>query len=417
MKHLLITLLLFTFFISSNVYAQLSFSGEFRPRAQYRHGWRNLPEKDQDPAVFIGQRTRLNLGYKQSDLVTFKVSLQDVRVWGDQSQLVDEANIGVFEAWADLKVANRLRFKLGRQELNYDDGYLLGTLNWREAGRSHDIGILKFQDSTFSAHLAYAYNQNKSTEANTIYTNNYYKSMQYLWLNKELGKAKISLIFLNRGLQKGDTTVKYSQTIGTNTKIKFGKKLNLTGIYYHQLGKDTLNRKVDAYMASLKLKYDLTRKTKITIGTDILSGTDASDLGGNTNNTFDILYGFRHRHFGNMDYFYLGYTPVSGLRDIMLKFEHKVSDKVKANLDFHGFYGNADIINPSSIDGEIMDSKLGNEIDFTLTYKPSDLIKVRGGYSQMFGTETLEVIKGKGDRDAFANWAWFEISVTPNFLN
>ena len=118
-----------------------------------------------------------------------------------------------------------------------------------------------------------------------------------------------------------------------------------------------------------------------------------------------------------MDYFYLGYTPVSGLRDIMLKFEHKVSDKVKANLDFHGFYGNADIINPSSIDGEIMDSKLGNEIDFTLTYKPSDLIKVRGGYSQMFGTETLEVIKGKGDRDAFANWAWFEISVTPNFLN
>ncbi len=83
---------LFLFFIFILLYptlgwTQLTFSGEIRPRSEYRHGFKSLASEDQDAAFFIDQRTRLNFDFKTSS-THYYLSLQDVRVWGDQSQLV-----------------------------------------------------------------------------------------------------------------------------------------------------------------------------------------------------------------------------------------------------------------------------------------------------------------------------------------
>jgi hypothetical protein len=48
-------------------------------------------------AFFISQRSRLNLDFKQEQ-VLMKFSLQDVRVWGDEIQLKDVPSAAIHEA-------------------------------------------------------------------------------------------------------------------------------------------------------------------------------------------------------------------------------------------------------------------------------------------------------------------------------
>ncbi|UZR99362.1 alginate export family protein [Chondrinema litorale] len=409
---ILIAFFVFTYFTTA---AQIEISGEYRPRVQIRNGVFRLPAPDDTPSIFIAQRSRFNFHYTFEDKFETHFSFQDVRVWGDQNQLSDEPSVGVFEAWAQIKLFSKLSLKAGRQELLYDDGYLFGTLNWREAGRSHDLGIFKWEDSTFQAHLGIAFNQNRAALFDEPYTNDYYKNMQFLWLHKDYEKLSLSLMAVNRGLQKvsPDTAVNYTQTLGGDIKY-FGSNLTLTGIGYYQTGEDLQDRDVSAWFWSLKGEMKVSEKLKILLGADMLSGTKNGLLDETTNtksNTFDILYGFRHRHFGIMDYFYLGYTPDAGLQDLMLKFTYKHSPKFTSNLDIHNFYSQTNVPDPSATNTDFT-SHLGVEVDYHFSYKPYDMVTVQGGYSQMFGTETLAYLKG-GSEDEISNWFWLQVSIKP----
>lgn len=62
-----------------------------------------------------------------------------------------------------------------------------------------------------------------------------------------------------------------------------------------------------------------------------------------------------------------------------------------------------------------MSNTLGTEIDLVLGYKFSKDIQFHLGYSQMFATESMEVLKG-GDKDATNNWAWAMITVKPSLF-
>ena len=72
------------------------------------------------------------------------MSVQDVRVWGQDASSISNADggkFGVHEAWAEIVLANsadttvkfkpiqNLSLKIGRQELAYDDVRLLGNLD------------------------------------------------------------------------------------------------------------------------------------------------------------------------------------------------------------------------------------------------------------------------------------------------
>ena len=62
-----------------------------------------------------------------------------------------------------------------------------------------------------------------------------------------------------------------------------------------------------------------------------------------------------------------------------------------------------------------MPKSLGTEIDLVAGYKLDENIQVSGGYSQMFGTETLKAISG-GDNNGLNNWVWVMIVIKPDFL-
>jgi len=80
----------------------------------------------------------------------------------------------------------------------------------------------------------------------------------------------------------------------------------------------------------------------------------------------------------------------------------------------HVFLSAADVVNVPL--NEKMDSYLGTEVDATFGYNFKKDITVTGGYSQMFGSSTLEFIKN-GDANHTNNWAWLMISVNPRIFS
>ena len=96
-------------------YGQFTLDGEIRPRFEYRHGYKSVADSSQDPAAFVEQRTRLNFGYKTEGYI-FKVSVQDVHVWGSQPQLINTAAkqnndgtyLSIHEAWGQALINDNL---------------------------------------------------------------------------------------------------------------------------------------------------------------------------------------------------------------------------------------------------------------------------------------------------------------------
>ena len=160
--------------------AQLTVTGQIRPRTELRDGQGTLLKEGDDSALFTSQRTRLNVGYTGYRFKVF-MALQDVRVWGqDQSSInrtTTEANNGILlhEAWTEIilndtvsKIQN-MSLKIGRQEIAYDDQKVLGGLDWLQQARRHDAVVFKYANKGWTFDLGAAFNQNKELNTTTIY--------------------------------------------------------------------------------------------------------------------------------------------------------------------------------------------------------------------------------------------------------
>ncbi len=158
-----------------NVHAQFSLMGQLRTRTEYRNGTGTLKAETNKPAFFTSQRSRLTFNYKWTSRITFHVSAQDVRVWGQDASTIspaDGAKFGIHEAWAEVALANQkdstfkkspvdyFSFKTGRQELLYDDSRLLGNLDWLQQARKHDAVVFKLIQKGWQVDLGGAFNQN-----------------------------------------------------------------------------------------------------------------------------------------------------------------------------------------------------------------------------------------------------------------
>lgn len=395
-------------FMGSQVKAQFSLSGEFRPRTEYSHGYSTLAAEDQKASVFISQRTRLNFDYKM-DLLKVGLVLQDVRTWGNQPQQVANQDfaISVHQAWAEINFTPEISLKAGRQELVYDDHRIFGNVAWAQQARSHDVALFKYTKKV-NVHLGIAHHENTNRKDNIYDGPDAYKDLQFLWINQKLAKLSWSLLFLNNGRPVTEETVqntKYSQTFGTHLEVPMDK-LAFSGNLYFQTGEDGARKSLNAYNLMAEATYKSSEKTQWQLGYEILSGTDY-DIE-EKNASFTPLYGTNHKFNGFMDYFYVGnHLSSVGLADAYAKFVTS-KNKTAFNADLHFFASTARI-------SETADNYLGTEIDLSFTQTINPSAKITFGYSQMFGSESLEILKG-GSKGTTNNWAYIMIAVTPKFI-
>jgi len=403
------------------VLAQLSISGEIRPRAEFRDGFKTINTASQEAAFFVEQRSRLYLGY-QNEKLGFQFSLQDVRIWGNTAQIYksDPALTNVYEAWGEYKFNSNSSIRVGRQALNYDNARFLGNLDWAQQGRSHDAVKYMYQDSSgFSFHAGAAYNQNVVFEpgklSSTYYEGiNNYKSMQYLWLHKNWTTAQASLLLFNDGRQKTDSSQAFRQTYGFVGDKQLGN-VKLGGELYYQGGKDQSGKEVNAWLVAVNVSIN-TSFTPLTFGVDYLSGTNPNE---NTNQAFNPSYGTNHKFYGFMDYFYVGNNhgqngQTSGLLDFYVQSKFKLGERSALIAHFHHFSSPTSIYATEGT-GEELSMQLGEEIDLVYNLNLTPEVNFKLGYSQLFSTESLEAIKGGAEHKGLNQWAWAMLSIKPTF--
>jgi Alginate export len=205
----------------------------------------------------------------------------------------------------------------------------------------------------------------------------------------------------------------------------FGK-IALQGAYYAQTGTDREGNDMDAYHYTLSATYQKS-KWAFTAGYDVLSGNDGTSATNNykastgKNNRFDPLYGTPHRHWGYMDYFYVGTnSPAGGLNNAYLKAKY-TGNALSFGVDYHAFSLNKIT---TKGDGTLLpNASLGNEIDFLLSYNMNKFTNLELGYSVMMATDNMTFAKGQATTDAAAanfnktgTWLYLMVNIRPDFF-
>ncbi len=431
--------------------AQFTLTGQMRTRAELRAGQGTLQQKGDVPAWFTSQRSRLNFGYTGYRFKVF-TAVQDVRVWGQDmstnNRTTTEVNNGIMlhEAWGEILLNDtvssfeNLSFKIGRQEIVYDDSKILGNLDWLQQARRHDAAILKFSNKGWMADLGAAFNQNKELNTNNVYngaataypagTNaigTMYKSFQYLYLGRKFYFGNGSLLVFKDDFSKytGTTTKVYERgvwsrvTTGAYINAVILRKLTVTGSAYYQGGKDKDGMVMSASLASITTSYQIGRKLSMDPGIDFLSGDDGTKAitKDTKDQRFDPLYGTAHKFWGYMDYFYVASAfGKGGLINYFFKTKYKPQDNLVVTLDLHGFSAANKL---SDGKGGTLTPYLGTEMDLVLNYSMTKIINIEAGYSTMLAKNTMasKAVKATtGIPNLNANWAYIMISIKPNFM-
>lgn len=408
------------------VMAQFTMTGELRPRAEFRNGFKELRETSTDPAFFIEQRSRLYMDFKK-DNISLNIAIQDVRMWGSTDQIYKEDPTlhNVYEAWGRYAFNEKYAFKVGRQELNYDNARFMGNLDWAQQGRSHDVLLFSREDAEkqCKTHIAFGYNQQIPFEPTKLYGTDYYgvknyKTLLLGWWTRKFDKTDVSVLFHNDGQEAADSTgIANRQTYGALGSYNLGG-FKVDGEFYYQGGKNKGNTDVSAMLFALHgtLTTDI---TPITLGFEYLSGTARGET---IDESFNPLYGTNHKFYGYMDYFYVGNPhgqvsgASSGLIDIHIKTKFKTGQKSSLAANLHYFASPVKIYKTFNTDGETYGSSLGTEVDLVYTVVLTKDVKFNLGYSQMFATETMEAVKNGGDKSATQNWAWAMIAFKPQLF-
>lgn len=401
--------------------------GQILQRTELRQGYGALRKEDASPAFFIGQRSRVNANYS-ADRVDLKMSGQDIRIWGSTSQMKTSDNLfSIHEAWGRFRMLEHFYIKAGRQELAYDEHRFLGNVDWALQARAHDILLLQYERSPFSVHGGFAFNQERPGLTGHYYDRPaQYKTAQFFWSNYSDNSFDVSTLFWNEGLQyikeQPDGTfsedINFVQTFGlTNLEYSAGHFLFRT-FYHHQTGKDTTGHEVNAYNTGTNVNATFPvsedHNLSITAGFEILSGQSQIE-NEETSHAFTPKYGTNHRFNGFMDYFYVGGRHLNsvGLQDYSLRIKYEFNEGAFVGINGHYFMADAGIADEETPEPDaLMDDYLGTEVDLTAGMVLFGPLSLQAGYSQMFGSSSLEALHN-GNHKKLNHWGYIALHYRP----
>ena len=400
-----------------NLDAQLMTRGELRAG-----GFKADSLDSERVSHFALGRYRIIADYQRSWL-NVRLTPQYTGVWGQGS-----AGVVLYEGWAKMQSKKGLFVKIGRQELTYDDGRIIGNDDWTMTAPTHDVLKLGYDGESHKVHLLAAYNQNAENIDNGViyYSGGLqpYKTMQTLWYHYDTPKKSfgISLLGMNIGMQNTDQEhpiTYYQQLVGTDLSFR-PKHWSLEGAFYYQMGKEEHGMNIDAIMASAKLNVKPSVNYILFAGYDYLSGDkyfNVPPAGGiglvfhDKARGFNAIFGSHHEFYGAMDFFYLsnyvgGFTP--GLQNLYFGGNIKPVNGLSINAAYH-YYAIAtdlDYVNTKT---------LGHSVELASSYAFNKAVSVSAGYTFMKGSETMELLNKVSEKRQL-HWAWLMMTITPKLF-
>ena len=400
-----------------NLDAQLMTRGELRAG-----GFKADSLDSERVSHFALGRYRIIADYQRSWL-NVRLTPQYTGVWGQGS-----AGVVLYEGWAKMQSKKGLFVKIGRQELTYDDGRIIGNDDWTMTAPTHDVLKLGYDGESHKVHLLAAYNQNAENIDNGViyYSGGLqpYKTMQTLWYHYDTPKKSfgISLLGMNIGMQNADQEhpiTYYQQLVGTYMSFR-PKYWSLEGAFYYQMGKEEHGMAIDAFMASAKLNVKPSENYNLFTGYDYLSGDKYFNVppdGGiglvfhDKARGFNAIFGSHHEFYGAMDFFYLsnyvgGFTP--GLQNLYFGGNIKPVSGLSIYAAYH-YYAIAtdlDYVNTKT---------LGHSVELASSYAFNKAVSVSAGYTFMKGSETMELLNKVSEKRQL-HWAWLMMTITPKLF-
>lgn len=410
----------------------LNISVDMRIRSEFRHGYRNIPQKDTAPAFLVNQRTRLNIDFKTKRL-DFYASIQDARVWGEQDPRASQGTtsgttasptttfpIYLFEGYIEPHFNDKWSVRIGRQRLVYDNQRLFAENDWRLPGNSHDaIRFIYNNKINLNTELTFAFNQSAENTFTTTYAPNGFKNYKDLlvhYLNYKLSKSFIlTTINTMDGYQSAYNYKTTYQRFTSGGRLEYQTyNWYLTAATYYQYGKDSSGKKLAAYYIQPEVKYS-SKSLAIRLGMEYVSGQDST---ASKDNNFVPLYGVAHRFMGNLDLFTTFPNDVKsgGLINPYLFFQYQ-KNKWSVRLENHLFYSHTGF----AFKGMPANNKyLGFENDWRINYKPTPVVDVEYGFCWAAVTNSMiEVknsIKSKDDLSKYSKtpyWTYLSVRFTP----
>lgn len=413
MMRLFLCLFIGTLF-STAARSQFDLGLELRPRMEFRNGYRFPSDTSSKDAFFISQRTRLNLDYADT-IITAKLSIQDVRVWGDQPVFSDDAGLSIAAAWVQWHFARDWYLRTGRQELSFGDKRLIGPAEWRQQARSHDALLLLYQKKAWLFQLAGAFNQNAERLSSTSYGISQYKALGVFQAKRYSGPLKGFFLVIADGTQNlyaGTDEMDWRFTSGGSWSYPIGLFTFQAGGYSQNGVRFVDGRSLFAYMLNGSVGYRH-NNWSFTLGYDILSGNDS--IGSPDYRAFDNLYATRNAFYGRMDYYYSfpGDMKEAGLHDAWLLVDYKVSYRHQLHGGLHYFQLDKPAFDPDSF--EYAGKDLGQELDLWYSFQARHDIQLELGQCFYLPGEDLPLVKG-GSPDLLNTWSYFTIRFTPTLF-
>jgi hypothetical protein len=273
--------------------------------------------------------------------------------------------------------------------------------------------------------------------------NQMFKSFQMAYLARKFQQTRLSVLFFKDDFSKfridsigsainGYVYGRRYDLKGVNSRLTYGAMLigtnSLTKLHkvqwqlfgYLQSGKDR-----DGLTIKSAYHYGgnfMIQRGALSFGPgyEVLSGNNGFNLKAGETHRFDPLYGTPHKHWGYMDYFYVGTgSPAGGLQDAFFKFKH-VNKRLTSTLDIHYFALAAATPN-KTVDaptGAKISPMLGMEYDLVLNYTLNKFTTIEAGYALMQGNNSLEYVKQNSmDKTRkTGQWGYLMLNIRPEFF-
>lgn len=312
---------------------------EYRPRTELRYGYRKLPTFGAQPAFFTSHRARLNLGY-ESEKMKFFISIQDIRLWGEEATRDRFGELQIFEFYAMPQLNDRWSMKIGRQRLSFDDERFFAQNNWRQAAGKHDGVNIIYRSSSIQFDWFTAFNQSSMGNFGTYYQPGFvgYKFLtaHLMTWNLHPNTTLVSTIFADgyQGTAPIEKTF-IKTTVGIKFKQALGSKTQISAGLFSQNGKLPTNQKIRAWFYDLELQHTITSSYQFKAALQYFSGGNTAN--DEFSNSFLAQYGAFHKFNGRMDYTAKTvdtYNHESLVNPHIIQ-DFKLNDRVKISLETH----------------------------------------------------------------------------------
>lgn len=343
---------------------QLTPIAEIRPRAEFR-----ATLDGSDPLTSVNQRARVGGRLSAGDRVAVEVVVQDVRVWGEESDTLKDysadgldLHIGAIR-WTPV---DPVTFVVGRQGIAFHEERLVGSVEWAAQGRHFDAFRMTTTKGALSIDVVGAVLLEPDT---LLYPDDAVVGMV------RAGWSPRPAIVID-GLyvaDADDATARERHTVGT----------------YLRAGNDAFSARLEGYLqagtvgestigahllgASFTYSPSGAVAPKLTLWFDRISGDE--DLSDTTVAGFDTLFQTGHKFYGRMDLFFARPADSTGrgLHDVAAKFQLAPGKNTQLNLDVHAMLAAA---------GD--DGHLGEEIDAWWTQSFGKHLRLVAGVGTFF---------------------------------